>query len=85
MTSEAGFDMVSALRSGLVWFFTLLKGGPRTRLVLLFQRYLENWTGPYRTGPLWFRAVTGPVLTSPELTLVLTSQDWSELVMYLDY
>ena len=75
----------SALRSGLVRFFTLLKGGLRTGPVLLFQRYLENRTGPYRTGPLQFRVVTGLVLTGPELTSVLTSQDWSELVMYLGY
>ena len=68
---EVLVPLSSALRSGLVWFFTLLKGGLRTGLVLLFQRYLENWTGPYRTGPLRFRAVIGPVLTGPELVMYL--------------
>jgi hypothetical protein len=69
-----------ALRSGPVRFFTLLEGGPTTGPVILFQKYQKNRTGPYRTSPLWFRAVSGPVQTGPEPISVLTShrtgQDW---------
>lgn len=71
---------VRALRSGPVRFFTLLEGGPTTGPVILFQKYQKDRTGPYRTSPLWFRAVSGPVQTGPEPISVLTShrtgQDW---------
>lgn len=58
----------SALRSSRVWFFTLLKDGPRTGPVHIFQKYDKN-----STGPLQFSVVSGLVLTDPEPTSVLTS------------
>ena len=65
----------SALRSGPVRFFHPFGREPGPDRFYIFHDGTKNWTGPYRTGPPWLRAVTGPVLTSPELTSVLTSQD----------
>ena len=65
---------ISALRSGLVRFFHPFGREPGPNRFYTFHEGTKNWTGPYRTGLLQLQAVTGPVLTSPELTLVLTSQ-----------
>ena len=72
VTREVGTEH-SALRSSLVRFFCPFRREPGLDRFYIFHNGTKNWTRPYRTGPLWLRAVTGPVLTSPELTSVLTS------------
>ena len=46
--------MTSALKSSLVWFFTLLgqKLGPNWSYFIWNSS--EPWTGPHRTGSMWF-------------------------------
>ena len=69
-------SVIRAVRSGPVWFFTLLKGGPRTGPVYFLFIYYETGTGTgknrsinlptwNRTGP--DRSRTGLIMTGPEL------------------
>ena len=70
----------SALISGPVWFFHPFRREPGLDWFYIFHNSTENWTRPHRTSPLWLWAVTGLVLTIPELTSVLTSH---QPVIYL--
>ena len=74
-----GYTTDSALRSGPVRFFHPFGREPGPDRFYIFHKSTKNRTGPYRTGPLQLRAVTGPVLTSPDQLFTCITYNYTTL------